>query len=101
MPHSVNVRPIPFALRDQVRAQIQAMLKDGMLEVSHSAYINPINLVAREGNQFVFAYMLDELTNRWLQNARKLCQCVNFGKDLMVPNILRVWTRQCFSTCTS
>jgi len=32
-----------------VREQIQAMLKDGILEESHSAYINPITLVIREG----------------------------------------------------
>jgi hypothetical protein len=47
MPHSANSRP--FALRNQVREQIQAMLKDGILEESHSAYINPITLVVREG----------------------------------------------------
>ena len=49
MPHRANARPIPFALRHQVRKQIQAMLKDGILEESHSAYINPITLVIREG----------------------------------------------------
>ena len=38
MPYSANARPIPFALRNQVREQIQAMLKDGILEKSHSAY---------------------------------------------------------------
>jgi hypothetical protein len=32
-----------------VREQIQAMLKDGILEESHPAYINPIILVVREG----------------------------------------------------
>jgi hypothetical protein len=49
MPHSANSRPIPFVLRNQVHEQIQAMLKDGILEESHSAYINPITLVLREG----------------------------------------------------
>jgi hypothetical protein len=49
MPHSANSRPIPFALRDQVREQIQAMLKDGILEESHSAYFNPVTLVVHEG----------------------------------------------------
>ena len=48
MPHSANSRPIPFALRNQVREQIQATLKDGILEESHSAYINPITLLFRE-----------------------------------------------------
>jgi hypothetical protein len=32
-----------------VREQIQAMLQDGLLEESHSPYINPITLVVREG----------------------------------------------------
>jgi len=32
-----------------VPEQIQEMLKDGILEQSHSAYINPITLVVREG----------------------------------------------------
>jgi hypothetical protein len=35
---SANCRPIPFALRAQVRDQIQAMLRDGILEESYSAY---------------------------------------------------------------
>jgi hypothetical protein len=48
MPHSANSRPIPFALRNQVHEQIQAMLKDGILEESHSAYINTLTLVVRE-----------------------------------------------------
>ena len=49
MPPSAKSRPIPFALRHQMREQIQAMLKDGILEELHSAYINPITLVIREG----------------------------------------------------
>ena len=49
MPPSANSRPIPLVLRDQVREQIREMLKDGILEESHSAYINPITLVVREG----------------------------------------------------
>jgi hypothetical protein len=49
MPHSANSRPIRLALRNQVREQIQAMLKDGTVDESHSAYINPVTLVVREG----------------------------------------------------
>jgi hypothetical protein len=48
MPASANSRPIPFALRSQVRDQIQAMLRDGILEESYSAYVNPLTLVHRE-----------------------------------------------------
>jgi len=41
VPTSANSRPIPFALRDQVRDQIQIMPKDDILEESFSSYINP------------------------------------------------------------
>jgi len=47
-PTSANSRPIPFALRDQVRDQIQVMLQDDILEESFSSYINPLTLVVRE-----------------------------------------------------
>ena len=45
---SANSRLIPFALRDQVRDQIQVMLKDDILEESFSSYINPLTLFVRE-----------------------------------------------------
>jgi hypothetical protein len=38
MPPTANSRSIPFALRAPVREQIQAMLRDGILEESYSAY---------------------------------------------------------------
>jgi len=49
MPHSANSRPMSLALRNQVREQIQAVLKYGNLEESHCAYINSITLVVRQG----------------------------------------------------
>jgi hypothetical protein len=49
MPKSRNTRPIPFALRAQVREQIQEMLKDDILEKSFSYYVNPLTLVERPG----------------------------------------------------
>jgi hypothetical protein len=48
IPSSANSRPTPFALREQVREQIQVMLRDGILEESFSDYINPLTLVIRE-----------------------------------------------------
>jgi len=48
MPTSANSRPIPFALRDQVRDQIQVMLKDDILEEPFSSYVNPLTLVIRK-----------------------------------------------------
>jgi len=48
MPPTANSLPIPFALRAPVREQIQAMFRDGILEESYSAYVNPLTLVHRE-----------------------------------------------------
>jgi hypothetical protein len=48
MPTRANSRPIPFVFRDQVRDQIQIMLKDNILEESFLSYINPLTLVVRE-----------------------------------------------------
>ena len=47
MPPTSNSRPITFALRAPVRDQIQAMLRDGILEESYSAYVNPLTLMHR------------------------------------------------------
>jgi len=49
MPKSRKARPIPFALRAQVKKQIQEMLKDNILEESFSDYVNPLTLVERPG----------------------------------------------------
>ena len=48
IPNNAYSKPIPFALRVQVRDQIQLMLKDNILEESFSSYINPLTLVVRE-----------------------------------------------------
>jgi len=49
MPHSANSRPIPFTLRNEGCEQIQAMLKDGILEEWHSTNTNPIILIVCNG----------------------------------------------------
>ena len=68
MPHSANSRPIPFALRSQVHEQIQAMIKDGIMERSHSAYVYPITILVREGKTTHIC--LDAIRiNKWLQTA--------------------------------
>ena len=46
---SRNAWPISFALRAQVKEQIQEMLKDNILEESFSDYVNPLTLVERPG----------------------------------------------------
>jgi hypothetical protein len=49
MPKSRSTRPIPFALRAQVREQINEMLEDKILERSYSDYVNPLTLVEKPG----------------------------------------------------
>jgi hypothetical protein len=36
LPKSCNSRPIPFSLRREVREQIEEVIKNGILEISHS-----------------------------------------------------------------
>jgi hypothetical protein len=42
-------RPIPFAVRGAVRAQIKQLLYDKIIEPSDSSYLNPLTIVLREG----------------------------------------------------
>ena len=53
MPKSRNTRPISFALRAQVKEQIQEMVNDNILEESFSDYVNPLTLVERPGKSIV------------------------------------------------
>ena len=48
VPTRSTYRPIPFALRDRIRGQIQVMMQDGILEESFSDYLNPLTLVEKE-----------------------------------------------------
>ena len=48
LPKSGSSRTIAFALRDQVRAQIQDMINDGILEESYSSCVNLLTIVHRE-----------------------------------------------------
>ena len=91
MPQSANSRPIQFALRSQVREQIQEMLRDGILEESHSAYINPITPVVREGKAVRICLDARRINKQRLQTAQRPCQCANSCRNFMVPNILQVW----------
>jgi hypothetical protein len=65
MPHGSNSRPIPFALRNNAREQIQAMLKDVVLEESRSACINPVTLLVRE-RKAVRIYVDARRINKWM-----------------------------------
>jgi hypothetical protein len=44
-------RPIPFAVRPAVREQIAQMVRDDILEVSNSPFLNPLTVVHREGRK--------------------------------------------------
>jgi hypothetical protein len=47
-PKQMSSRRIPFALRKQVREQIQEMVADGILEEFFSDYVNPLTIVPKE-----------------------------------------------------
>ena len=46
-PKCCNSRPIPFSLRREVRQQVKEMIKDGILEISHLTYVNPLTVTQR------------------------------------------------------
>jgi hypothetical protein len=48
LPKSCNSRPIPFSLRHEVREQIEEMVKNGILEISHSPYVNALTIIQRK-----------------------------------------------------
>jgi hypothetical protein len=48
-PKSTYSRPLPFALRPAVSEEIRRLMKDDILEESHSSYLNPFTVVQREG----------------------------------------------------
>jgi hypothetical protein len=50
LPKLCNSRPIPFSLRREVREQIEEMIKKGILEISHSPYVNPLTIIQRKHN---------------------------------------------------
>jgi hypothetical protein len=41
-------RAIPFALREEVRKQIEMMLRNEIIETSTSSYVNPLTIIPRE-----------------------------------------------------
>jgi hypothetical protein len=49
LPKSTYSRPLPFALRPAVGEEIRQLIKDDILEESHSSYLNPLTVVQREG----------------------------------------------------
>jgi hypothetical protein len=48
-PITMRERAIPFALREEVRKQIEMMLRNEIIETSTSSYVNPLTIVLREG----------------------------------------------------
>jgi hypothetical protein len=48
LPKSSNSRPIPFSLRHEVRKQIEEMIRDDIIEISHTPYVNPLTILQKE-----------------------------------------------------
>jgi hypothetical protein len=44
-------RPVPFAMRNAVKTQIQEMIRDDILELGQSDILNPLTVVPREGKK--------------------------------------------------
>lgn len=47
-PYKARIYPIPACLREEVDNEIQAMLKDQIIERSHSGYVNPLIAVKKK-----------------------------------------------------
>jgi hypothetical protein len=48
LPKSCNSRPIPFSSRREVREQIEEVIKNSILEISHSPYVNPLTIIQKK-----------------------------------------------------
>ena len=44
---SCNSRTIPFSLRREIWEQVKEMIKNGILEISHLPYVNPLKITQR------------------------------------------------------
>ena len=92
MPTSANSRPIPFALRDQVRDQIQVTLKDDIMEESFSSYINPLTLVVREMKLLHICDDARRINRQMTAHRMKVLPLRNCFRNFMVQVILPAWT---------
>jgi hypothetical protein len=92
MLHSANSRPIPFALDNQTREQIEVMLKDAVLEESQSAYFNPVTLLVRERKAVRICIDARRINKQMVADRTKVMPMREICKTFVVPNVLRVWT---------
>jgi len=91
MPQSANSRPIPFALRSQVREQIQEMLRVGILDESHSAYINPITPVVREGKAVRICFDARRINKQMVADRTKVMPMRELLQKFYGAKKLQVW----------
>jgi hypothetical protein len=85
-----------------VREQIQAMLKDGILEGSHSACINPITLVVREGKAVGICLVARRINKQMVADRTKIMPMRELlKKNLWCQIYYESGPKQCFSTGTS
>jgi hypothetical protein len=96
MPHSANSRSIPFALRDQVHEQIQAVLQDGILEESHSAYINPITVVFCEEKAVRICSGAKRINKQIIYRVNKLLiDAIKHNNNIIIINLF-IMVATCF-----
>jgi hypothetical protein len=69
-------RPIPFAVRSAVRAQIKQLLEDKIIESSDPSYLNALTIVLRQGNS-PRIYLDARKVNRWTSPDRARAAPIN------------------------
>jgi hypothetical protein len=63
--------PIPFSLRREVREQLEEMVKNGILEISHSPYINPLTIIQRKNKPVCICVDTRQVNNPMIPDRAK------------------------------
>jgi hypothetical protein len=71
LPKPCNSRPIPFSLRHEVREQIEEMVKNDILEISHSPYVNPLTIIQRKNKPVRICVDARQVNKLMLQKKKK------------------------------
>jgi len=84
LPKSSNSRPIPFSSRREVREQVEDVIKNGFLEISHSLYVNPLTIQRKD--KPVRICVDARQVNRWYWTQQKHHKLMNCYTDCMGRN---------------
>ena len=84
LPKSCNSRPISFLLRREVREQIEEMIKNGILEISHSPYVNPLTINQRKHKPVRICVHAMQVNKQTYRTERKHHQLMNYYTDFTV-----------------